>query len=88
MEFEFDPAKDEANRRPHGVSLAFDIDVLANRIGESEDIRRAYGEMRMRAFGRVDGRLFACVYTRRGSVIRLISVHKVRPKEMDRWLAR
>lgn len=88
MEFEFDPAKDAANRRTHGMSLAFGIDVLANRIAESEDTRRAYGETRMRAFGRVNGELFACVYTQRGAAIRLISVHKVRQKDMARWLAR
>ena len=86
-EIEFDPAKDEGNRRSHGVSLALGRTVLAGALGEVEDRRRDYGEVRIRAFGLVEGRLFACTYTPRGAVRRVLSVHRVREKEMRRWLA-
>ena len=87
VETEFDPVKDAENRRNHGVSLALGASVLAGAVGEVEDTRRNYGEARFRAYGYVEGRLFACVYTPRGRVRRIISVHPVRPKEMKKWLA-
>ena len=75
----------EAIRR-HGVPLAFGAVVLANRIREMEDARRDYGEARIKAFGLVEGVLFACIYTMRGEVFRILSVHRVREKEARRWL--
>ncbi len=86
MEIEFDPAKDAENRRRRGIPLPFGALVLERRIGEVEDRRRDYGEARYRAFGMIDGVWFACVYTMRGDVTRIISVHRVRDKEVRRWL--
>ena len=87
MEIEFAPEKDSENIRRRGIPLAFGAVVLANRIGEVEDGRQDYGETRTRAFGEVDGLLFACTYTMRGAVARIISVHRVREKEMRKWLS-
>jgi uncharacterized DUF497 family protein len=81
-----DPAKDARNRRERGIPLAFGAVVLTNRIGEVEDTRRDYGEMRIKAFGRVDGLMFCCVYTMRGEVTHVITVHRVSEKEAGRWL--
>jgi uncharacterized protein len=86
VEIEFDPAKDADNLRRHGLSLAFGAVVLAHRIGEVEDERRDYGEVRAKAFGLVEGLLFACTYTVRGEVHRVLSVHRVREREAKRWL--
>lgn len=87
METEFDPVKDVENRKNHGVSLALGARVLAGAVVVTEDARRDYGEARFRAFGYVEDRLFACVFTPRGGVRRIISVHRVRRKEMRKWLA-
>ena len=57
MEIEFDTAKDAANKAKHGVSLRVGAEVLAGRIGEFEDNREDYGEVRINAFGRVRGTL-------------------------------
>lgn len=86
MEIEFDPEKDANNLRRHGFPLAFGAVVLAHRSGEVEDERRDYGETRMKAFRRVDDVLFACTYTMRGEVFRILSVHRVRQREAKRWL--
>ena len=59
VDTEFDPLKDAENRRIHGVSLALGETVLRGPVGEAEDARRDYGEARFRAFGYVEGRLFA-----------------------------
>ena len=86
MDFEFDPAKDAVNREKYGVSLVLGAAVLTNLVDEMLDDRRSYGEIRMNAFGSVQGRLYACTYTAREGRIRLISVRKANTKEQKRWL--
>jgi hypothetical protein len=86
VEIEFDPEKDAGNLRRHGFPFAFGAVVLAHRIGEVEDERRDYGEVRFEAFGLVEGVLFVCTYTMRGEVFRILSVHRVRGREARRWL--
>lgn len=86
VEIDFDPAKDAENIRRRGIPLLFAAEVFANAAGEVEDTRRDYGEVRVKAFGRVEGVLFSCTYTVRGPVRWVITVHRVREKEMLRWL--
>ena len=88
MDIEFDPAKDAANIARRGISLAFGAVVIAKNAGVVEDRRRDYGEVRMLAFAEVRGVWFACAYTMRGEVYRIISVHRVREREVAKWLAR
>jgi len=87
MEIEFDDAKDDANRAKHGLPLALGAVVLENLIGEVLDDRRNYGEARINAFGLIDGRLYACTYTKRGSVYRIISLRKASRQEQRLWQA-
>jgi len=87
VEFEFDPAKDAANRAKHGVGLAAGMIVLENRIGEAPDNRLEYGEVRINAFGLLADRVFVCTYTMRGAVCRIISVRKASRKERGLWLS-
>jgi uncharacterized DUF497 family protein len=85
MEIEFDDAKDDANRAKHGLPLALGAVVLENLIGEVMDDRRDYGELRVNAFGLIAGRLYACTYTKRGSVYRIISLRKASRQEQRLW---
>ncbi len=63
MKIEFDPVKDDINRKKHGVSLnaanGFDWDTALER----EDDRFDYGETRFVAIGLIDGRLHVMVFT-------------------------
>lgn len=77
MEFECDPAKDEANRFKHGLRLAIGKRVFEDpqmtliptiRIGDEEE--------RWKAVGMVDGKLYTTVHVWRGEVIRFISVRR------------
>lgn len=85
MEIGFDPDKDVANRRKHGLSLAeagridFDSAVYA------PDDRFDYGEDRTQALGLIGGRLHMLVFTMRGSALRAISLRKANPKEVARY---
>ena len=87
MEIEFDDTKEVANIAKHGVSLALGAVILECPIGELEDRRRVYGEIRINSFGLVEGRLVACTYTRHGKTYRIISVRKASRQEQRAWLS-
>ena len=80
MQIEFDPAKDEANRAKHGVSLqaatSFDWDTALER----EDDRFDYGEARFVAIGQIDARLYVIVFAE-GSDDDTVRVISLRPAE-------
>lgn len=76
MKIEFDPVKDDINRKKHGISLkavnGFDWDAALER----EDDRFDYGETRFVGIGPIEGRLHVVVFTEgadEGSV-RIISL--------------
>lgn len=86
MDIEFDPAKDAANEAKHGVSLNLASQVLADRERlDILDLRADYGEDRFVAYGKVAGRVWVCVFTRRGEVCRVISVRKANDRETQRY---
>jgi uncharacterized DUF497 family protein len=77
MEFEFDPAKDEANRFKHGVRLSFGARVFADpRMTLIPTVRIGDEEERWKAVGLVEGKLYTAVHVWRGDVIRFISVRR------------
>ncbi|MFO7768816.1 MAG: BrnT family toxin [bacterium] len=82
MEFEFDPAKSLANRKKHGIdfreaiALWDDPDLL-------EVPARTEGEPRYLVIGRIEGRHWSGVITYREDRIRIISVRRSRPEEVD-----
>lgn len=47
-----------------------------------EDTRKDYGEKRWRAFGYIDERLFAVVFTTRGDAMHVISLRKANEREV------
>ena len=88
MAFEYDPVKDDENRRKHGLPLAFGELVLAGNYVEEEDGRREYGETRFVAIGPIEalaGRLHVVVYTWRSGKRRLISVRKANDREIRKY---
>jgi uncharacterized DUF497 family protein len=77
MEFEFDPAKDEANRFKHGLKLSFGARVFDDPVFVlSPTIRIGDEEERWKAIGMVDGKLYTAVHVWRDEVIRFISVRR------------
>jgi uncharacterized protein len=77
MIFDFDPAKDEANRVKHGVPLPFGVRVFADPdVAILPTIRLGDEEERFRAIGRVDGKLYTAVHVWRGQTVRMISVRR------------
>ncbi|MBI3087700.1 MAG: BrnT family toxin [Candidatus Omnitrophica bacterium] len=80
MEFEFNRDKSDANKQKHGISLE-----EATRLWEDaylEVTARTVHEPRWMAIGKIDGKLYACIYTRRGEAVRLISCRRASEKEV------
>lgn len=71
-DFEWDAAKDRANRAKHGV--AFDLAQHAFLDPQrviAEDLEHSAGEPRYFCFGRVDGAVLTVRFTHRGGRIRI-----------------
>lgn len=82
MKFEFDPAKDEANRFKHGLRLSFGkrvFDDLDHVIVPTIRIRDE--EERFKAIGMVNGKLHTAIHVWRGQAIRFISVRRSNSSE-------
>ena len=82
MPVEFDPTKDAANIKKHGVSLAEGDGVLNDPLALTIEDEAADGEQRFISIGaNVFGALMVVVHTPRGGGTRIISVRKPDPKE-------
>lgn len=85
MDILFDPAKNALNIAKHGLSLADAAEFeMAAAVVEVDD-RFDYGEVRFRAFGRVDGQGRCLVFTWSEGSVRAISYRRAREKEMRRY---
>jgi len=85
MQIEYDRAKDEINRRKHGVSLADAVQFEWDTARIEEDTRHDYGEQRFQATGYIGMRLHFMVFCLRDSQKRIISLRKANPREMKRY---
>lgn len=61
MNYEFDPAKDAANRAKHGVSLSWVSELEWETLQAKPDSRRNYGEQRMIGYVLKECRLYCVV---------------------------
>jgi uncharacterized DUF497 family protein len=79
--FEFDPAKSAANRDKHGIDFVEAQGLW--RVLALDQPLPYQGEPREMRTGRIGGRYWSAVYTRRGSAIRIISVRRARRDEEE-----
>jgi len=85
MEITFDPAKDAANLRKHGVSLGAATGFEWESALTWPDARKDYGEARMSGIGYIGLRLYAVVFVDRAAVRRIISLRKANSREVQRY---
>jgi uncharacterized DUF497 family protein len=79
----FDPSKDAANRKKHGVSLAEGDGVLSDPLALTIEDSSSQGEQRFISVGmNLFGQLRVVVYALRDEEARIISVRKAEPKEI------
>lgn len=82
MTVSFDPKKDTANLKKHGVSLAEGDGVLSDPLAVTIEDELAEGEPRFVTLGEnVFGSLRVVVWTQRDDDVRIISVRKPTRKE-------
>lgn len=80
--FEWDEAKAATNLIKHGVSFAFATRVFLDPGLIDFDVSRAADrEIRRKAIGVIEGRIFVVVYTERNGAIRMISARRCNAKE-------
>jgi uncharacterized DUF497 family protein len=85
MDFEWDSAKERANRKKHGVDFRTAAKVFLDPYVIEFDDRDATGEPRFSAIGLVDGRMLFVVYTMRDDVVRIISARGAEPHEKRKY---
>ena len=86
--FAWDPIKNRINIEKHHLSFSKAAKIFDGPRVEKEDTRRDYGEKRIIALGRSEGRILRVVYTRRHGVIRIISAKKAKTHERAEYLRR
>ncbi len=85
QQFIWDPIKNRTNIAKHGISFFTAAKIFDGPLLE-EDTRQDYGEPRIIALGRSEGRILYVVYTRRNSVIRIISARKANSDERAEYI--
>ena len=85
QQFIWDPIKNRTNIAKHGISFPTAAKIFDGPLLE-EDTRQDYGETRIIALGRSEGRILYVVYTRRNSVIRIISARKANSDERAEYI--
>lgn len=83
VRYEWDPPKDRANMRTHGVRFSEAVTVLEDEFGLTREDPAATGEQRFVTLGMSSlGRLLVVVYSYRGpAAIRLISAWKANRRQ-------
>lgn len=77
---EFDRGKSETNKAKHGIDFA-EAQRLWHDSDHLEIPARSTGEPRWVVIGRINGRLWSAIVTRRRGFIRIISVRRARQAE-------
>jgi len=84
MDFEFDLTKSLTNKAKHGIDF-----IDAQQLWKDDDLltspTRSDSEPRFIAVGRIAGRHWSAIFTKREGAIRLISVRRARNEEIERY---
>jgi uncharacterized DUF497 family protein len=82
MEFEFDPAKSEANRKKHGIDF-----LEAQALWDDPDLieipAKTTGETRFLVVAKLSGKHWSAIITWRHDRLRIISVRRSRQEEVE-----
>jgi uncharacterized protein len=85
MDFEWDSAKESANRTKHSVDFRTAARVFLDPYVIEFDDLDATDELRFNAIGVVDGRMLFVTYTMRGTLVRIISARGAEPHEKRKY---
>ena len=83
MDFEFDPQKSETNKAKHGIDFVESQTLWKSRyvlLGAKDALEKRY-----MVVGRISFEHWSAIITYRGATIRIISVRKSTPSEVDTY---
>lgn len=83
MAFEFDPRKSEINKAKHGIDFVEALALCKSKhvlLGAKDALEKRY-----MAIGTIAGQHWSAIITYRGATIRIISVRKSTPSEIDTY---
>jgi hypothetical protein len=83
--FEWDPKKNRANRRKHGIDFIDAIAIFSGRTVEGLDERFGYSEPRIIAYGQLGSHVAAVVFCWREDRRRIISARKATRSETNMY---
>ena len=83
--WDWDEDKRRLNRAKHGLDFAEIARFDWASASIAPDGRLDYGEVRLVAIGLIGDRLHVVIFTRRGPMIRVISLRKANAREQNRW---
>ena len=86
LDFEWDENKRLTNIEKHGIDFEDAIGIWEGDVVEVPS-RSQYGENRLVAFGVLEARIIAVVYTDRGGARRIISARRTRRSEREYYEA-
>jgi len=81
MNFDWDEDKNAENIRKHELDFCDAWEVFERPMLQKLDVRQPYGEERYLAFGVLERKVVAIVFTERGDTIRVISFRRARRDE-------
>ena len=82
MDFEWDEAKNAANKLKHGIGFERAVDIFQGRVRTIVDSRFDYGETRQISFGALDeATILTVVHTDRSGRRRIISARRASIRE-------
>jgi uncharacterized DUF497 family protein len=82
MQFEFDPQKSALNKTKHGIDF-ISAQQLWEDVSRIVVSARTSDEPRYLLIGKLDAKHWSAVFTVRGETIRIISVRRSRPEEIE-----
>ncbi len=85
MEFEWDERKRQANIEKHGIDFVDAKEIWNSEVLEIPSPRSERRERRFIAYGLMEGKVIAVVYTWRGRCRRLISARRARRYEEETY---
>lgn len=89
IRFKWDPRKSDSNMRKHGVDFEFVALAFFDPLKRIDIEGHEHGEIRWRAIGEVNGRLFVVSYTSREEdeieTVRIISARKAGRRERQEY---
>ena len=88
MIYEWDQGKSARNAHARGLPFEVAVALFEGPTVEEPDLRKDYGEPRIRALGQVNDVVMVCIYTDRSQdVRRIISLRPAKRRERDAYRA-